>query len=180
MLKMQYKSFVWPNNPERYTLCCERKTAVQQAPMSGFVTQDLGPTCMILRGEGEFFGSEAMNSFLELVRVFRDEGAGVLLHPAWQGAQAYFTKLRLSQEPRRDYVAYEFEFCECEPQASGQTAYVTRRRARGGKIYYTVTSGQSAWEVCARHELTMQELMEMNPSLASPTGLTDGQRLRVQ
>lgn len=56
MLNMQYKSFVWPNNPKTYTLSCERRTVVQKIPMGGFEVQDLGATCMVLRGEGEFLG----------------------------------------------------------------------------------------------------------------------------
>ena len=110
MLNMQYKSFVWPNNPKTYTLNCERRTVVQKIPMGGFEVQDLGATCMVLRGEGEFFGPDAMRNFSLLVQTFRQDGAGTLLHPAWQGAQAFFTQLQLTQEPREDYVAYRFEF----------------------------------------------------------------------
>lgn len=97
MLNMQYKSFVWPNNPKTYTLSCERRTVVQKIPMGGFEVQDLGATCMVLRGEGEFFGPDAMRNFSLLVQTFRQDGAGTLLHPAWQGAQAFFTQLQLTQ-----------------------------------------------------------------------------------
>ena len=180
MLKMQYKSFVWPNNPKTYTLSYERQTAVQKIPMGGFTVQDLGGTCAVLRGEGEFFGPGAMQSFQELVRVFRQDGAGALLHPAWTGAEAYFTQLRLTQEPRENYVAYRFEFCEGSARQTGCTYRVTRRRGRGGRIYYTVSGGETAWEICAQRELTMEELLAMNPELSSPTGLAPGQKVRVQ
>lgn len=36
----------------------------------------------------------------------------MLVHPVWQTASAYFTELTLTQEPRDDYVAYRFTFCE--------------------------------------------------------------------
>ena len=180
MLNMQYKSFVWPNNPKTYTLSCERRTVVQKIPMGGFEVQDLGATCMVLRGEGEFFGPDAMRNFSLLVQTFRQDGAGTLLHPAWQGTQACFTQLQLTQEPREDYVAYRFEFCESAPQQELKTAYVTRRRGRGGKIYYTVRSGETLWHVCSKYELSMAELLEMNPGLSSPTRLTLGQKVRVQ
>jgi len=57
---------------------------------------------------------------------------------------------------------------------------VTRRRGRGGKIYYTVRSGETLWHVCSKYELSMAELLEMNPGLSSPTRLTLGQKVRVQ
>lgn len=177
---MQYKDFVWPNDPRTYTLSFERQTVVQKIPMGSFTAQDLGLTCMVLRGEGEFFGKKAMEQFRALTRVFQSGGAGVLLHPAWHGGQALFTQLRMTQEPREDYAAYQFEFCQSTPQETIQTAYVTSRRGRGGRIYYTVANGETAWQICTKQALTMQELMEMNPELASPTGLTAGQRVRVQ
>lgn len=177
---MRYKDFVWPNDPRTYTLSRERQTAIQKFPMGRFAAQDLGTTCMVLRGEGEFFGAQAMRQFQELARVFESEGAGVLLHPAWDGGTALFTQLRMTQEPRENYVAYEFEFCQSTPEEQSGTAYVTSRRGRGGKVYYTVTSGETAWQVCADHALTMQELLEMNPGIASPTGLMAGQKVRVQ
>ena len=142
MLNMQYKSFVWPNNPKTYTLSCERRTVVQKIPMGGFEVQDLGATCMVLRGEGEFFGPDAMRNFSLLVQTFRQDGAGT--------------------------------------QQELKTAYVTRRRGRGGKIYYTVRSGETLWHVCSKYELSMAELLEMNPGLSSPTRLTLGQKVRVQ
>lgn len=180
MLKMQYKSFVWPNNPKTYTISCERQTVVQKIPMGGFAVQDLGGTCMVLRGEGEFYGPDAMKNFQELMRVFREGGAGTLLHPAWTGAEAYFTQLHLTQEPRADYAAYRFEFCEGAQQENTARYQVTKRRGRGGKLYYTVSSGDTAWKICAQQELTMAELLAMNPSLTSPTGLTAGQKVRVR
>lgn len=182
MLKMQYKSFVWPNNPKTYTLSCERQTAVQKIPMGGFTAQDLGRTCMVLRGEGEFFGKSAMQSFQALVRVFCEDGAGVLLHPAWQGAEALFTQLRLTQEPRENYVAYRFEFCEKDGQEDVRTAQKWKTTHHGGenKVYYTVSGGENLWQICADHALTMQELLERNPSIASPTELGAGERIRIR
>lgn len=184
MLAMQYKSFVWPNNPETYTLTMERRTAVQKFPLGGFAVQDLGETCMVLRGEGVFFGKNAMRDFERLEQVFRQDGAGVLLHPAWRGGAALFTQLELTQEPREDYAAYRFAFCQSaaeeKPQALAGEIYVTQRRERGGRMYYRVQSGETAWHICVKKQLTMQELLALNPELSRPDRLEEGQRVRVQ
>ena len=105
LLAMQYKTFVWVNNPKSYTLSCERLTAAHKIPLAGYCVQDLGRSCTVLRGEGEFFGAGAYTQFRRLMEVFRSPGAGALRHPVWQCSRAYFTRLELAQEPREDYVA---------------------------------------------------------------------------
>lgn len=133
MLKMRFGSFVWPNNPRTYTLSCKRQTAVHKIPMGGFAVQDLGRTATVMQGEGEFFGAGAYDTFQELLSVFQKGGQQMLVHPVWQTASAYFTELTLTQEPRDDYVAYRFTFCEAPVRrvpARQMTAF--RRQSASG------------------------------------------------
>ena len=48
MQAMRYKEFTWPNNPARYTLSCERLTAVHKMPMGSYCVQDLSVTYAIM------------------------------------------------------------------------------------------------------------------------------------
>ena len=80
MLKMRFGSFVWPNNPRTYTISCKRQTAVHKVPMGGFVVQDLGRTATVMKGEGEFFGAGAYDTFQELLSVFQKGGQQMLVH----------------------------------------------------------------------------------------------------
>ena len=50
--------------------------------------------------EGEFVGEGAYAQFGQLANVFYNGGPGLLVHPLWQAANAYFVSLRLEQEPR--------------------------------------------------------------------------------
>ena len=102
LLAMQYKTFVWVNNPKSYTLSCERLTAAHKIPLGDYCVQDLGRSCTVLRGEGEFFGAGAYTQFRRLMEVFRSPGAGALRHPVWQCSRAYSTRLELAQEPREE------------------------------------------------------------------------------
>ena len=179
MLNMRYKGFTWPNNPRTYTVSCERQTVVHKIPMGGFVVQELGRTCMVLRGEGEFFGPRAYERYLELMAVFRADGAGALLHPVWQCAEAWITQLRLTQEPREDYVAYSFEFCEGSP-ADGTAQAAQSGVAAGTRRYHVMQSGQTLWHVCGSYGIGMPELLAMNPEIANPNSVTAGRRVRVQ
>lgn len=172
-MAMRYKSFTWPNDPRTYTLSCQRQTAVHKIPMGGFVVQELGRTGTVMRGEGEFYGPRAYESFRALLQVFQQTGAGLLMHPLWQTAGAYFTELRLTQEPREDYVAYAFTFCEASSggaQAGADTA------ARG---YYVMQEADTMWSVAQRYDLSMQKLLSLNPEIANPNSVRAGQRVRV-
>ena len=179
MLKMRFGSFVWPNNPRTYTLSCKRQTAVHKIPMGGFAVQDLGRTATVMQGEGEFFGAGAYDTFQELLSVFQKGGQQMLVHPVWQTASAYFTELELTQEPRDDYVAYRFTFCEA-PGAAGSGAADDSLSQAIGKRFCEVGAGQTLWEICTAYRLSMQALLRLNPQIAKPNSVTAGTRVRVQ
>ena len=179
MLKMRFGSFVWPNNPRTYTLSCKRQTAVHKIPMGGFAVQDLGRTATVMQGEGEFFGAGAYDTFQELLSVFQKGGQQMLVHPVWQTASAYFTELTLTQEPRDDYVAYRFTFCEA-PGAAGSGAADDSLSHAIGKRFCEVGAGQTLWEICTAYRLSMQALLRLNPQIAKPNSVAAGTRVRVQ
>ena len=133
----------------------------------------------MLRGEGEFFGAGAYTQFRRLMEVFRSPGAGALRHPVWQCSRAYFTRLELAQEPREDYVAYSFEFCEGSP-ADGTAQAAQSGVAAGTRRYHVMQSGQTLWHVCGSYGIEMPELLAMNPEIANPNSVTAGRRVRVQ
>ena len=127
---MRFKSFVWPHNPRVYSIAYERNIAVHKIPFGRHYLQSLGQTRRVLRGEGEFVGEGAYDKFKELATVFYEETPGVLAHPVWMTTTAWFAALELRQEPRRDYVAYSFEFWETVGEA--ETALTLRELADGG------------------------------------------------
>ena len=111
---MRFKNFVWPHNPRVYSIAFERKLAAHKIPFGLHYLQSLGQTRRVLRGEGEFAGEDAYDTFKTLATVFYEETPGVLVHPVWMTTTAWFAALELRQAPRRDYVAYSFEFWEVE------------------------------------------------------------------
>lgn len=177
MLRMRFGSFVWPNNPRTYTISCKRQTAVHKVPMRGFVVQDLGRTATVMKGEGEFFGADAYSTFLELLAVFQKGGRGTLVHPVWQTEGAYLTELELTQEPRDDYVAYRFTFCEAPGAAEEPAAGIGQT---DGKRFYELREGQTLWTVSNAYGLSMTELLRLNPQIAKPNEVQSGTRVRVR
>jgi spore coat assembly protein SafA len=181
---MRYKDYVWPHNPRVYAIEFERPVAAHKIPFGTYVLQNLGRSFRVLKGEGEFFGEGAYEEFRRLGTLFYDEEPGLLLHPIWQEAKAYFVSLHLNQEPTEDYVSYSFEFWECfdeyeqtiKPLAPRETenAFEAREPA-----YYTVVSGDCLWNISLKYGVALGELLKMNPQIKNPNLIYPGDQVRL-
>ena len=49
---MRYKDYVWPHNPETYTISFKRQVAVAKVPFGRYGMQDLGMSYRVMEGEG--------------------------------------------------------------------------------------------------------------------------------
>ena len=132
---MRYKDYVWPHNPETYTISFKRQVAVAKVPFGRYGMQDLGMSYRVMEGEGVFAGKGAYDEFKKLASVFYQGGPGLLIHPVWQSANVYFVGLALAQEPKQDYVRYTFTLCcwnwrSSRLKTTCATALPSGRRAR--------------------------------------------------
>lgn len=185
---MRYKNFVWPHNPRVYSITFQRKLAVHKIPFGLHHLQSLGQTRRVLKGEGEFVGENAYDTFKQLATVFYDERPGVLVHPVWMTTTAWFAGLELRQAPRRDYVAYSFEFWEVEGDA-GQTRLSVRSLSDAGAAveagtegqaqYHTVVRGDTLWELSRRYGVALSRIIELNPAIRNPNLIYPGQKVRI-
>ena len=170
---MRFKDFTWPHNPRTFRVLWRRRVCVLDAPGGRYRVQDLGRTCRILRGEGEFCGPDAYRDFERLQRVFLSEGAGTLVHPLWHSQRVFSTRLELTQEPRQDYVAYAFEFVETR----GEVTDALRKSVSGERV--TVAAGDTLWSIAGRFGTDVQTLLEKNPGISNPNELEIGQEVLV-
>ena len=184
---MRYKTYTWPHNPRVYTIDYERKMALHKTPFGLFHLQDLGRTNRIMEGEGEFVGEGAYAQFGQLANVFYDSGPGLLVHPLWQAANAYFVSLRLEQEPRPDYVRYSFSFWEDDSWYTGLAVQVTQEAAQEGAqsggsapLYQRVVKGDTLWAIANTYGVGLSELIALNPQIKNPNLIRVGDEVRVR
>ena len=198
---MRFKNFVWPHNPRVYSITYERKLAVHKIPFGRHYLQSLGQTRRVLKGEGEFVGEGAYDTFKALASVFYEETPGVLVHPVWVTTTAWFAGLELRQEPRRDYVAYSFEFWEVMPDsATGLTTVAVSSAAApadGGSVsgsgaasgaapaaaqeeWYTVVKGDTLWGLSRRYGVALSRIIALNPQISNPNLIYVGQKVRIK
>ena len=187
---MRFKDYTWPHNPEVYSVEARRQVAVQKVPFGQYVLQDLGTTYRVLEGQGVFAGEGAYDQFRQLEAVFREGGPGLLVHPVWQTANAWFVELSVKQEPLEDYVAYAFEFWECydhyqrtlttvSAPSSGNTE-AAAAAGSAGQAYYTVVSGDTLYAIARKYALSLTELVALNPQIRNINLIYPGDRIRVQ
>ncbi len=183
---MRYKDYVWPYNPAAYSIAYQRQTAVHKVPFGRYYIQDMGMSCRVIRGQGEFVGPNAYEEFKRLASVFYQDGPGLLIHPLWQASNAYFTGLKLEQEPMPDYVRYSFEFQErfdgygenltdlaapgLPPQGTGTAA-----PARS----HTVAGGDTLWGIARKYAVSLEDLLKANPEIKNPNLIHPGDKVVV-
>jgi len=181
LVPMRYKNFIWPHNPKSYQIDVERPVAVHKVPFGRHCVQDLGMGGRVLRGEGEFVGEDAYDQMKALATVFYQDGPGLLIHPVWQTSNAYFTQLRLLQEPTPDYVRYSFTFREGysrydqalqEVKPAGETE-------RGELRLHTVVRGETLWAIAARYGVGLAEVVAANPWLKNPNLIQVGDKVVI-
>ena len=189
---MRYKDYIWPHNPALYSITYERLVASHKVPFGRYYMQDLGLSCRVMRGQGEFAGAEAYGEFKRLATVFYGGGPGPLIHPVWQISNAYFTALKLEQEPRPDYVRYSFEFRERSdgygeelPAAAGGAAggppgaAALETAAAGRSAAHTVASGDTLWAIALRYGVPLSDLLAANPGIKNPNLIRVGEKVAV-
>lgn len=186
---MKYRDFVWPNNPRIFEIEYRRTLHSYKLPFSGYVVQDLGLHNKIIRGEGEFTGTGAYESFRQLAELFEENKGGKLVHPVWPTIYAYFAKLKLREEPREDYVHYSFEFWEYKgskfedmADAMDDFDYDDPLASLPGlKRYTTAAEGDTLRTLAAKFNVTVEQMCSMNPDIDDPDeALTKGQLIRFR
>ena len=184
---MRFKNFVWPYNPQVYSITYERKMAVNKIPFGRHCLQSLGQTRRVFKGVGEFTGPEAYDTFKQLASVFYEETPGPLVHPVWMAVSAWFVGLRLEQEPRSDYVRYSFEFWEVIPggRTGLQRETKTTPPLRNAKketpaLWHSVTAGETLWGLAQRYGVAVASILKKNPEIRNPSLIFPGQKVRIR
>lgn len=174
---MRFKDYVWPHNPRIYGISFKRQLECMKVPFGLYTLQNTGRGMRVMSGEGEFAGEGAYAEFKKLATVFYGEKPGILVHPLWDSASAYFAALELLQEPTEDYVKYSFEFWECcDSYEDGlrRTDDISVSKPEYEEIVHTVSAGESIWSIASQYGVSVEEIMELNSEIKNPVFLSTG------
>lgn len=184
---MRYKNYVWPHNPRVYEIGFERKMVSHHVPFGRSVLQGMGMDHRVLRGEGEFVGPGAYREFQKLATVFYDEAPGILVHPVWQTANAWFVSLSVQQEPTEDYVRYAFEFWECfdgyhrglRQVSAGSASESAPAQTGTEETCYTVAPGDTLYRIARDNGMELADLVALNPQIRNINLIHPGDKIRI-
>lgn len=169
---MSYGDYVWPHNPRVYEIEYSRRIVCHKVPFGLYTLSDLGREQRVLRGEGEFVGQGAYDEFKKLACMFYLNEPKTLVHPIWQAAPAWFVGLKLRQEPRQDYVAYEFEFWECfegyETALRKVEKPVEITPPEAERRSHSIKRGETLWGLAVKNGMTLDQLLALNPQIRNP------------
>ncbi|MDE7260459.1 MAG: LysM peptidoglycan-binding domain-containing protein [Oscillospiraceae bacterium] len=184
---MRYKDYIWPHNPATYSITFERQIAVHKVPFGRYYMQDLGMSCRVMRGQGEFSGEGAYDEIKKLASIFYAGGPGLLIHPLWQISNTYFTALKLEQEPLPDYVRYSFEFRErfdgysdgLTVLGTSSTSTVQALDTAAQATTYSVVSGDTLWGISKQYNVALEDLLRANPGIKNPNLIHVGEEVVI-
>ncbi len=114
MNNLAFRDFIWPDNPTEFTMHYLREPQYENDSAGNPVYLGLGPAKRALSGKGVFLGPLAYENFLALEEQFMDPNGGNLTLPQGGTMQAFFTELKLVQDPRPELVSYSFTFREAD------------------------------------------------------------------
>lgn len=118
MDRMQFKTFVWPENPETFRIQAVRSPIYTVSQTQDYEYEGLGPMCRIISGSGVFCGEYAVENYNTLQVLMANGTAGELVHPLWGKLSAFLTGLTMEMEGREQYIAYTFTFREADEEGA--------------------------------------------------------------
>lgn len=166
-----YKGFVWPNNPERMVYTTEEETDTALLPGNGSRVERIAAQPRQVSGEGFFYGPLAQARMNELEQVFFDKSPGTLFLPGRRPMQAYFTRLTVQEQVKKDTVGYQFVFLEDSKsalQAKSTPAATT-----------VVRQGENLYHIAHRTGIAVEELADRN-TLPGCFDLREGMQVRLK
>lgn len=167
---MQYKNYIWTHNPKNIEILSNRDVKENTLPYFGSVFQDYGRKKRIVKGIGEFFGSDCLSQYDTLFSLFKEGGEGFLFLPQIPPFLAIFKSLSLVGETTPNVVRYSFEFWECTDQKAKNTSLFN---------YHTVSENETLWDISYLYNVKIENLLNLNKNIKNPNDLAVGEKVRL-
>ena len=169
---MQYKDYVWTNNPKTINISSERDIKESIIPYCGNEFQDYGRKKRIVNGSGEFFGSDCLDQYNALFNVFKSGTLGYLSLPNVSPFLATFKSLKIEGKPKPNVLSYSFEFWE----------YIKKENIdiKTFNKFHEVLENETLWDISYLYDIEIEKLLTLNKNIKNPNDLTVGERVYLE
>lgn len=168
---MEYKDYIWPNNPQKINVTTRKNIKEIVIPFGGNLFQDYGREKRIVTGTGEFFGPNCMEQFNCLFNVFKDTGSGYLRLPNINPFLAVFKSLEILEQAVPNVITYSFEFWE-EVTSNNE-------KINEFKNYHIVLIGETLWDIACKYNIEIETLINLNTHIKNINQLTAGDLVKL-
>ena len=168
LVPMRFKGAEWRHNPREISFECTKQVNELHAPYGKSYIQNTGRRNMLIKGEGELYGSDCGEQFARLFSLFKSGGASVLAIPELGTVYAVFEQLKAKGYPKPDILLYSFVFREV-------MEYETEDR----QTSYTAAQGETLWDVSYRFDIVIDRLVALNPQVKRPDENIGGQEVAL-
>ena len=167
--KMSYKNFIFPVNPYIMHISHQRNIIEHKIPLNRNIVSDMGENARIITGEGEFFGTDCMNDFDRLEKLFHSGGGGILYIPSQKPIYAVFDKLELIAQDTENVVKYTFRFIE------------SFDKNRNAVSETCISDGvKCLWDYSYEYGIDIEILVKANPDILRPDiSITHGKAVKL-
>ncbi len=165
LMTMQFKSFIWPDNPAQVEVKEERRIQTRLIPFSQENSENLGMLCRRVSGKGHFTGDSGLQNFRSLEAVFHEGSAGSLQLPGLLPFRAVMESLTLIGNAGSRAIEYTFSFVEQKEE----TAEKTKQRL--------AAAGESLWEYAQRFDVNVDKLIALNLHIRDIAELKQGEKV---
>lgn len=167
---MRFDGLSLHHNPQK--LVIENDSRVRELVTSGRTshTDYLHRKPCVISGEGELYGTDCLEQYLVLEELHRSQRCGKLALPHMQPMYAFLKELRLLSEPQENVLTYRFVFLQ---------AHSFRLHKPASSYYFTLSAGESLWDIGWRFGVGIDDLVRLNPQIPHIDALEENERVRL-
>lgn len=166
---MRFAGYEWKHNPLSVEVTHTRILQENILPFHGERVKGLGRQCRVIRGRGELVGSDCIEQYKEIERLFFSGETGILSVPGMMPVRACFSKLSADGGTAPDVLRYSFEFTEIDSTVPMKY----RRRV------HVCTGEETLFDIAFDEGVTVDFLVKLNPWVRRPDELGAGEKVRL-
>lgn len=114
MANLQFKDYVWPQDPSSYSRRVWRTPVFEVYENGTYGFLGVSEVKRTITGTGVFSGPEAEKNYQQLENLVSKIMPGDLVHPVWGTLYGYLLEVKMTQEPSPGVIHYQFSFTGCD------------------------------------------------------------------
>lgn len=166
---IRFAGFVFEHNPETLKITAGSTLASADVLGSSRALSHSGVKNRVISGEGFITGEDCLFRFSRMLRLLSREESCLLCLPDIRPFFAFFRSLRLSCDPTPNLVRYYFEFEE--------DALKGKKPRKPNRFF--ISRGEDLWDISRIFNLSVEELVNLNPQIKRPNEIEIGEAVRI-